>query len=150
MRFSQKGAYLYLVCGRQDILVYDLHKSSKDICETVVACSIPSIYETIINFAVNEEDVQKSLLACKKTDFRNIDIFTIEFITEMNDDGDTENNFKSVKELIDQHQKGTIRYDDLDYSGIKLKFSEDLSTVFFSNKEQNLILTLATRKESSH
>ena len=54
-----------------------------------------------------------------------------------------------IKESGHEYQKGTIRYNDFDITGLKIKFSKDLSTVFFSNKEQNLVLTLSTDKEQA-
>ena len=86
MRFSNTGQYLYMIFGRVNILAYKLDTNEKkEITVATIMAHIPSIYETIINFTINEKDTSKSLFACKKKDFRNIDIFTLEFINDLND-----------------------------------------------------------------
>lgn len=147
MRFSNKAQYLYMIFGRTSLLAYELKPNEKkEVSVAVINATIPSIYETIINFAVNEQNLKQSVFACKKKDFRNIDIFTLEFISTLSElDGQDPSEMKMfIRENNQKYQKGTIRFNDLDLSGMKLKFSHDLSHVFFSNKEQNLVLTLAT------
>ena len=86
MRFSNKAQYLYMIFGRTSLLAYELKPNEKkEVSVAAINATIPSIYETIINFAVNEQNLKQSVFACKKKDFRNIDIFTLEFISTLSE-----------------------------------------------------------------
>ena len=47
--------------------------------------SLPSIYECILNVAVDEFDINETLIAAKKAEFRNIDIFPLEYLNNINE-----------------------------------------------------------------
>jgi hypothetical protein len=43
--------------------------------------SIPSYYEVIVNVGVDEDDLMDTVIAAKKTDFRNVEFFSLRFLS---------------------------------------------------------------------
>ena len=86
------------------------------------------------------------MLACKKRDFKNIDIFTLNYNEQLKTlHEQSGNNLKRETEKVNKEcLKGTIRVIHLDWSNIHLKFSNDMSQVLYCSEETNLLLTLST------
>ena len=80
---------------------------------------------------MDEVDPRKSLLACKKTDFRNIDIFELKHL-----DNRRSSIFEEWKSIH------TIRFESFDLTKAKLNFSDELDKVIFCNLTSNIVLNL--------
>ena len=96
LRFSLECKYLYINQNRKTLLVYDLESKdssinnndgdAKIISNSKINVSIPpSMYECILNVGIDEYDLNESLVAAKKTDFRNIDVFPLKMLLELAD-----------------------------------------------------------------
>jgi hypothetical protein len=148
MRFSYSGRYLYLINEREELVIYEVKDKKEEIIMKSVFCQrLPEQYEVIINIGFNENDVMNTLLACKKKDFRNIDIFPLEFMVQANDilqqDGLGSLKKKSqYSELCEEYNINTIRIPQFDIDKLKLKFSQDLTSVIYCTEESNFILEL--------
>jgi hypothetical protein len=79
MRFSPSSKYLYIITDRTHLRIYELKAQgdTKIISQCCISGTIPPEYEYILSTGIDEEDITKTMIACKKKDFRNIDILPL-------------------------------------------------------------------------
>jgi hypothetical protein len=92
---------------------------------------VPERYSSILNFGLNEESLDFSLIACKKKDFRMIEIFHLQMLDSMNqvfEKGNHANYSEEVKQL--EKDIVMVRLNS-DCKKMKLKFTYDLSKAIY-------------------
>jgi hypothetical protein len=74
----------------------------------------------ISNFCLNSEDPEASWVACKKKDFRNIDIFTLSYLESV---ANCEGQRMTNKDIKDADKVKSIRYSSYNLESLMVKFS---------------------------
>ncbi len=84
LRFSNEHQYIYINQFRKTLIIYDLTGDEKIIEGPIIMETIPSYYECIVNLSIEEDELEESIIAAKKSEFRNIEFFSIGFLKDLN------------------------------------------------------------------
>lgn len=109
--------------------------------------SIPSYYECIVNVSVEEEEIDDTIIAAKKSEFRNIEFFSLAFLKDLNKQSIlssrqalTQNDIIKLKT---KYAISSLRLTEFNIESTNLRFSEDHTTAIYCDEHQSLMLELA-------
>ena len=87
IKFSHQYKYFYINQSRKALHIYDLEEKAEEniIKQPKISFTLPHNFETILNLAIDEHNVMGSIIAAKRTDFRNVDFFPIKMILDIID-----------------------------------------------------------------
>ena len=85
IRFSHEYRYFYINESRNSVHIYDLEDDvvEKAIKQPIISFTLPHNFETILNIAIDEFNVMDSMIAAKRTDFRNVDFFPLKMVLDI-------------------------------------------------------------------
>ncbi|CDW77734.1 wd-40 repeat protein [Stylonychia lemnae] len=153
--FSSNYQYLHVIESRKIIHIYDLQGHvDKIINQAKILATLPQNFETILTFTMNEEMPSESLVAAKRSDFRNIDIFPIQMILDI-----TSRQQELQKIILTQQEYlkiaskfpiSSIRLQNFDIKTTTLKFSSDMTQAIYCDSNQSTLLQLAQEGITQH
>eukprot|EP00347_Sterkiella_histriomuscorum_P005811 403355181 len=155
IRFSHECKYLYINQSRKSIKIFSLIEKQKDILQPIKQVSLPSIYEAIVNFGIDEYDLDSSLICAKKTDFRNIEVFPLKMLEELNDQYNTSIRSslvgtKDLVQIMSKYPVSSIRIDHFDINRTNMRFSQDMTQVIYCDDTQHILLEIAQQGIKQH
>lgn len=129
MRFSTTQKYLYINQFRKTLLIYDISTGDKEIKSAIIEETIPSYYECILNVGIDENDIKDTLIAAKKTDFRNVEFFSISLLTEINNACSLSSrphlNQRENDKIRSKYPISTLRLTEFNLKTTNIRFSND-------------------------
>ncbi|CDW78432.1 wd-40 repeat protein [Stylonychia lemnae] len=154
-QFSSNYKYLQVIEQRKIIHIYDLQdKDIKLIKQEKIQATLPHNFEIIVTFSIDEDRLNESLVAAKRTDFRNIDIFPLQMIIDIMTRQQELSKINLIQKeylkIAAKYPISSIRLQSFDIKTTSLKFSADMTQAIYCNYNQSTLLLLAEDGMSQH
>lgn len=98
---------------------------------------IPNYYEYILNVGIDEEDIMETKIAAKKRDFRNIELFSLDFLEKIKKNNKDQASLESTHPLSQaefnrikqKYPISSLRLKDFDLMSTNIRFSSDQTAI---------------------